>query len=38
MRGRAGVLSVLTQDKAQLWINHDKAERDGRKMAPVFYE
>jgi N-acyl homoserine lactone hydrolase len=29
---------VMAQHKAQLWINHDKAQRDGQKMAPEFYE
>ena len=29
---------VLTKDKAQLWINHDKAQRDTLKMSPEFYE
>jgi glyoxylase-like metal-dependent hydrolase (beta-lactamase superfamily II) len=29
---------VMAQHKAQLWINHDKAQRDGLKMAPEFYE
>jgi glyoxylase-like metal-dependent hydrolase (beta-lactamase superfamily II) len=29
---------VLTQHKAQLWINHDKAQRDGQKMSPEHYE
>src|ERR1700678_3126724 len=28
----------LAQDKAQLWINHDKAQRDPLKMSPEFYE
>ena len=28
----------LTQDKATLWINHDKAQRDTLKMSPEFYE
>jgi len=28
----------LAQDKAQLWINHDKAQRDTLKMSPEFYE
>jgi len=23
--------------KAQLWINHDKPQRDSLKMAPAFY-
>ena len=26
------------EEKAQLWINHDKAQRDGQKMAPDYYE
>ena len=29
---------VLAKEKAQLWINHDKAQRDGLKMSPAFYE
>jgi len=29
---------VMAQQKAQLWINHDKAQRDSLKMAPDFYE
>jgi N-acyl homoserine lactone hydrolase len=29
---------VMAREKAQLWINHDKAQRDGLKMAPEFYE
>jgi N-acyl homoserine lactone hydrolase len=29
---------VVTKDKAQLWINHDKAQRDTLKMAPGFYD
>ncbi len=28
----------LTQDKAQLWINHDKAQRDTLKMSPESYD
>lgn len=28
----------LTAQKAQLWINHDKAQRDSLKLAPDFYE
>ena len=26
------------EGKGQLWINHDKAQRDGQKMAPEFYD
>ena len=29
---------ILTRGKAQLWINHDKAQRDGQKLSPDFYE
>jgi N-acyl homoserine lactone hydrolase len=29
---------TLTKEKAQLWINHDKAQRDGLKMSPEFYD
>jgi N-acyl homoserine lactone hydrolase len=29
---------VLTREKASLWINHDKAQRDTLRMSPAFYE
>jgi N-acyl homoserine lactone hydrolase len=29
---------TLTKEKAQLWINHDKAQRDTLKMSPEFYD
>lgn len=29
---------LLAQNKAALWINHDKAQRDTQKMAPEYYE
>jgi glyoxylase-like metal-dependent hydrolase (beta-lactamase superfamily II) len=32
------IADTLTNEKAQLWINHDKAQRDGLKMSPEFYE
>ena len=32
------IADVLAQNKAQLWINHDKAQRDTLKMSPEFYE
>lgn len=32
------IAGVLAKEHAQLWINHDKAQRDGQKMAPGFYE
>lgn len=30
--------NIMASDKAQLWINHDKAQRDGQKLSPAFYE
>jgi len=32
------IADVLAKEQAQLWINHDKAQRDTLKMAPAFYE
>lgn len=32
------IADVMDQQKAQLWINHDKAQRDTLKLAPEFYE
>ena len=32
------ISDTLTSEKAQLWINHDKAQRDGLKMSPEFYD
>jgi len=29
---------LLGKEKAQLWINHDKVQRDSLKMAPEFYD
>jgi N-acyl homoserine lactone hydrolase len=29
---------ILAKEKAQLWINHDKVQRDSLKMAPGFYD
>ena len=29
---------IMAKEKAQLWINHDKAQRDGQKLSPDFYE
>ena len=29
---------VMAKEKAQLWINHDKAQRDSLKKAPDFYD
>ena len=35
---RAKVLQVLTDKKAQLWINHDKPTSTGQKHSPQFYD
>jgi glyoxylase-like metal-dependent hydrolase (beta-lactamase superfamily II) len=32
------IAATLKKDNAQLWINHDKAQRDGLKLAPEFYD
>ena len=32
------IAGILTQEKATLWINYDKAPRDSLTMAPGFYE
>lgn len=32
------IADTLSKEKAQLWINHDKAQRDSQKMAPEFYD
>ena len=29
---------IMAKEMAQLWINHDKAQRDGQKLSPDFYE
>jgi glyoxylase-like metal-dependent hydrolase (beta-lactamase superfamily II) len=32
------IADVMEKEHAQLWINHDKAQRDTLEMAPKFYE
>jgi glyoxylase-like metal-dependent hydrolase (beta-lactamase superfamily II) len=32
------IADVLAKEHAQLWINHDKAQRDSLKMAPDYYD
>jgi N-acyl homoserine lactone hydrolase len=29
---------LMAKEKAQLWINHDKAQRDGQRVSPEYYE
>jgi hypothetical protein len=29
---------IMAKENAQLWINHDKAQRDSLNMAPGFYD
>ena len=29
---------VMAKEQAQLWINHDKAQRDRQRLAPAFYD
>jgi N-acyl homoserine lactone hydrolase len=32
------ISDTLTKENAQLWINHDRAQRDSLKMSPEFYD
>jgi glyoxylase-like metal-dependent hydrolase (beta-lactamase superfamily II) len=32
------IAATLKKDNAQLWINHDKTQRDSLKLAPEFYD
>jgi N-acyl homoserine lactone hydrolase len=32
------ISETLTKENAQLWINHDKAQRDSLKLSPGFYD
>ena len=32
------IADIMAEEKAQLWINHDKAQRDSLKLAPGFYD
>jgi N-acyl homoserine lactone hydrolase len=32
------IADVLAKEKAQLWINNDKSQRDSLKMAPTYYD
>jgi glyoxylase-like metal-dependent hydrolase (beta-lactamase superfamily II) len=32
------IADVLAKEKAQLWINHDKAQHDSLKKAPGYYD
>ncbi|MGE5525655.1 MAG: N-acyl homoserine lactonase family protein [Rhodospirillaceae bacterium] len=32
------IADVLSKERAQLWINHDKAQRDTLKLAPAYYD
>jgi N-acyl homoserine lactone hydrolase len=29
---------IMAKEKSQLWINHDKAQRDEQRLSPNFYE
>ena len=32
------IADIIAREKAQLWINHDKAQRDAQRLSPAFYE
>ena len=34
----AHMADLMAKDKAQLWINHDKPQRETQKLSPAFYE
>jgi len=41
--GRGGTLdgetaAIPAKEKAVLWINHDKAQRDTLKLSPAYYD
>ena len=37
-RSMQRMADIMMREKAQLWINHDKAQRDGQKLSPDFYD
>jgi N-acyl homoserine lactone hydrolase len=34
----AHMADVLAQNKGDIWINHDKVQRETQKLSPQFYE
>ena len=32
------IADIMAKENAQLWINHDKAQRDSQKMSPAYYD
>ena len=34
----AHMADLMAKDKAQLWINHDKPQRETQKLSQAFYE
>jgi N-acyl homoserine lactone hydrolase len=32
------IADIMAKENAQLWINHDKVQRDGQKLSPDFYD
>lgn len=37
-RSMEKMAGILKRERAQLWINHDKAQRDTLKLAPAYYD
>jgi N-acyl homoserine lactone hydrolase len=37
-RSMEKMAAILSRDHAQLWINHDKAQRDTLKLSPAYYD
>jgi glyoxylase-like metal-dependent hydrolase (beta-lactamase superfamily II) len=38
VRSMQKMAELLAKEKAQLWINHDKAQRDTLKLSPAYYD
>jgi len=38
VRSMEKMAGILAREKAQLWINHDKAQRDTLKLSPAYYD
>ena len=34
----ARIADILTKEHGEIWINHDKPQRESLKLAPAFYE
>jgi len=37
-KSMARIADILAQEHGEIWINHDKPQRESLKLAPAFYE